>query len=112
MTNPNTRILYGKLKQGDLEKILDIYKNLNFFVTVPLPSTESINEDNKKLKEFEITPDPFPGEPDNKLIIGIRYHKDGNLYVNTAIYPGQNNLKNPKELQLKYDKMVREYFLK
>jgi hypothetical protein len=112
MNSPNTKIIYGKLRQNDLEKIVDIYKSLDFFVTAPLPSINSINEDNLKLNEFEITPDPAPGESNNKLIIGVRYHGNGNLYVHTFIHPGQEIIKNPKNLQLKYDKMIREYFLK
>lgn len=112
MKSPNTKIIYGKLKQSDLEKFVNIYKDLGLFVTASLPSIETINQDNLKLSESEITPDPAPGESNNKILIGIQYCQDGNLYVNTHIHPGQNNIKNPKELQKQYDKSIREYFLR
>jgi hypothetical protein len=112
MNNPNTRIIYGKLTQSDLEKFVQTYKEVGLFVTAPLPSINSINEDNLNLREFEITPSPSPGEANNKLLIGIKYHKNGNLYVETQIHPGEENIKNPEELKNKYNKLIREYFLR
>ncbi len=111
MNNPNTRILYGKLKESDLEKFVEIYKQTGLNATASLPSIDSINEDNLKLNEFEITPNPF-GETDNKLLIGIKYHKNGNLYVHTHIHLGENNIENPQELKQKYNTLIREYFLR
>ncbi len=109
---PNTKILYGKLKENDLEKFIKTYKEIGLFVTAPLPSIDSINDYNKNLKEFEITPSPSPGEANNKLLIGIKYHKNGNLYVDAQIHPGEENIKNPEELKNKYHKLIRQYFLR
>jgi hypothetical protein len=112
MNEPNTKIHYGKLKQSDLEKFVEIYKEVGLNAIDFLPSVDSINEDNKKLIEFELTPNPF-GEANNKILIGIRYHrKSGNLYIDTQIHPGEQNIKNPQELQLKYNELIRKYFLR
>lgn len=110
MNAPNTRIEYGKLQESDLEKFVEIYKEIGLNVTASLPSIDSINGDNKKLRQFEITPNPF-GEADNKLLIGMRYHKNGNLYVDTYIHPGEDSIKNSQELKQKYNNLIREYFL-
>lgn len=100
--NPNTRILCGKLKKSDLEKLVELYKEVGLNVNSSLPSVDSINLDNKQWKEFEITPDTI--HSDYKLIIGIRNFK-GNLYIDAYV---NANL----DLKEKYDRLVREYFLK
>lgn len=99
--NPNTRILCGKLKESDLEKLIELYKEIGLNVNSPFPAVDSINSDNKKWKEFEITPDAT--HSDYKLIIGIKNFK-GDLYIDAYV---NANL----ELKEKYDRLVREYFL-
>ena len=110
---PNTKIHVGKLKESDLEKMIEAYRETGLSVyhkETPV-SIDSINDSNKELREFEITPNPF-GKADNKLIIGVKYCTDGNLYIHTKIHPGENSIKNPKELQDLYDRTIRTYYLK
>lgn len=112
---PNTKILAGKLKENHLEKISQAYQEMGLGICgksiTEHITTNQVNEWNSKLREFEITPQPF-GEIDNKLYIGVKATRDGkNIYVHTRIDSNENFVKNPEELREKYDLLIRSYQL-
>lgn len=104
---PNTKIKIGELKTGDLENISRAYTdcglNIHGKSITRYVGAERINEDNKNLKAFELTPNPH-GEADNKILFSPRYCSDGNLYVNVRII-------NDYDLQEKFNKKLRDYLL-
>ncbi|MBT4376869.1 hypothetical protein HOD29_05850 [archaeon] len=113
--NPNTKIPLGQLKESHLEKISEAYKEVGLeicgtTITEHILSSQ-VNEWNKKIREFEITPQPFR-RADNKLLIGVKINDcDKQLYVHTKITPNEHNIKNPQELMEQYDQIIRDYNL-
>jgi len=113
---PNTKIKAGQLKKSDLEKISCAYLDCGLEICgksiTDNVSIDSINENNLKLREFEITPQPL-GRVDSKLYFFPRICSNGELYLDIKINPDDYAIKtigSYKEIQEKFNKNLKKYF--
>lgn len=113
MKIPNTTIPIGKIHKEDIIFLIETYKKMGLKSLENLAehiSHEDINKAHQKLRDYEITPDPF-SKKDNKIILGIKINPlDKKEYVDIYLHPNAEPDYEYFVIKGSYDILIQDHY--